>query len=116
MAFVDDDEVEVVGRVVAEDPEAVAGVRQRLVEREVDLATGLDVALDLPDRVAKDRPELPADRLIQEDAPVDEVEDPGLPARCRPLPGRQLPDELERDECLSRPRSEREKDALAPSE
>ena len=38
MALVDDDQVEVVGRVVAEDPEAVAGVGERLVEREVDLA------------------------------------------------------------------------------
>ena len=55
MALVDDDQVEVVGRVVAEDAEAVAGVGERLVEREVDLAPGLDVALDLPDRVAEDR-------------------------------------------------------------
>src|SRR4051794_11775305 len=98
MGLVDDDQIEVVRRGVAEDPEAVAGVRQRLVEREVDLATGLDVALDLPDRIAEDWPELSADRLIYEDVAVDEVEDSRLPPGRRPLSGGQLPDDLERDE------------------
>ena len=59
MALVDHDQVEVVGWVVAEDAEAVAGVGERLVESEVDLPPGLDVALDLPDRVSEDRPGTP---------------------------------------------------------
>src|SRR5581483_819354 len=88
VALVDDDQVEVVGRVVPKNAEAVTGVGEGLVEGEVDLAPGLDVALDLPDRVAEDRPELPADRLVDEDVAVGEVENPWLPSRRRPLPRR----------------------------
>ena len=116
MALVDHDQVEVVGRVVAEDAEAVAGVGERLVESEVDLPPGLDVALDLPDRVSEDRPELPADWLVDEDVAVNEVEDAGLPPRRRPLAGGQLPDDLKRDEGLSGPSSEREQDSLPARE
>jgi hypothetical protein len=112
VALVNDDQVEVVGRVVAEDPERLAAVGQRLVERKVDLPPGLRLAADLPDRIAEHRPELPGDGLIDEDVAVGEIEDSRLALRA-PVARPELPDDLEREEGLAGARRQREQDALA---
>lgn len=90
MAFVHDDEVEEVGRVVAKDAERIAAVGHRLVEGEVDLTTSSGLASDLPNRVAEHRLELTGDRLVDQDVAVGKVEDSGF-AAWNPTAVPQLP-------------------------
>lgn len=115
VAFVNHDQVEVVRRVLSEDPKVVAGVGQRLVQGEVDLATRLRLALDLVDGVAEGRLELPLDRLVHQDVAVCQIEDPRRPLAGRPLLLPELPGDLHRDEGLpgaGRHREERSLPAL----
>lgn len=112
MTLVDHDQVEVVGRIVAEDPKRIAAVGECLVEREVDLSSRLDLATNLPDGVPEHRAKLSCDWLIDEDVAVSQIQDP-RPAIFAPLARPELPDDLQRKECLSGARRQSEQYAAA---
>jgi len=79
VALVHDDQVEEVRGEVAVETVRVSSVSQRLVKPEVDLASGLRLALELPDRAFTERgDELASDRLVDQDVAVREVEDARL--------------------------------------
>jgi hypothetical protein len=117
MALVDDDEVEEVRRELAEHPVRVlTAVGDGLIQREVDLAARLRLALQLPDRPFTERRDvLSQSRLIDEDVAVGEVEDPRVAVGTPPA-APQLPDDLHRDERLAGAGRHREQQALVAPE
>lgn len=103
MALVHDDQVEEVRGEVAVEAVGISPVGQGLVEPEVDLASGLGLALELPDRaLAESGGELAGDRLVDQDVAVSEVEDARL-AVTAPGAVPQLPDDLQGDKVLPVP-------------
>ena len=118
MAFVDDDEIEEVSRVLPVEarPALVAG--DALTGREVHVAALRGVAAgDLVARIAEDA-EVLGLRIVDQDIAVGEKEHlrPARGASGVPAGGPELPGDLERDGGLPRPGAQRQQDVPAPGD
>ena len=107
MAFVDDDQVEEIGRKLFEDVVGLLGTSDGLVEGKVNLVGLVDRAVrDLGHRAAEGFEVIRA-RLIDEDVAVGEEENAFLHARFP-----EAPDDLERDVGLARAGRHHEQEAI----
>ena len=112
MALVHDDQVEEVGYEVAVYAVGVPSIGEGLIDPEVDLATGLRFALELPDRtVTEGGDELARHRVVDQDVAIGEIEDAWL-AVTAPVAGPEFPDDLKRDEGLAGARGHRQQQPL----
>ena len=130
VAFVDDDEVEEVGRVLPVELPARLALHERFVDREENGRVRRHLVVALVDRLGRDAGErvfvksAEVDQpLVGEDVAVSDEEDARRPRartsvalRRLEVPPRleELPRDLERDERLARAGGEREEDAPLP--
>ena len=110
MAFVDDDQIEEIGRDVLEDLVFFVGAGDGLIQAQIDFVGRIDLAvLDLGHDRAK-RLEVIDQGLIDQDVPVDQEQD-SLDDSCLPQP----PDDLEGGVGLAGARRHDEQHALLAS-
>ena len=116
VALVHDDEVEEVGRVLAEQAGAALVLGDRLVDGEVHLPALDDLAVSILWRASPNGGEDLVLRVVDQDVAVGQVEDPRPAMLARAVPARvpELPADLEGDDGLAGAGRHREQQPRSP--